>query len=280
MKKDKVSIIIPTYNREQFLLKCFTSLFEQIHRPLEIIIIDDGSNDKTFETVQKCIKKFSSTEFKILYFYQENSGAPSARNRGIRESSGDWLQFLDSDDYLENDKISVQLDSLKEKKAELAVCDYKIFNINNKKSFKIRSNGDLLLKVANGHSIFTGAALISRKIIEKGILWNENLFREQDKEFLFKVLFASKKYVYNSNTYAIYIKHNFSQITDIYSKTEPQALEVIKSNLKYIIKFKRYLGPYKFILIINPILHIVLRFNIIYKFKTKLRKIISQIIKF
>ena len=112
--------------------------------------------------------------------------------------------------------------------------------------------------------------------MEKGILWNENLFREQDKEFLFKVLFASKRYVYNSDTYAVYIKHNFSQITDIYSKTEPQAIEVIKSNLKYIIKFKKYLGPYKILLIINHILHITLRLIIIYKFKKSLSKIISK----
>ena len=190
--KDKVSIIIPTYNRERFLFNCLKSLFEQIHRPLEIIIVDDGSKDKTYETVQECIKKFSSKEFKIIYFYQNNSGAPSARNRGIRESTGDWLQFLDSDDHLESNKISIQLNSLKKNNAELAVCDHKVFNKNNKKSFIIRSNGNLLLKVANGHSIFTGAALISREIIKKGILWNESLFREQDKEFLFNILFASK----------------------------------------------------------------------------------------
>ncbi len=273
MKNDKVSIIIPTYNREQFLFKCITSLFKQIHRPLEIIIVDDGSMDKTYEIIQECIKKFSSKEFKILYFYQKNSGAPSARNKGIRESSGDWLQFLDSDDYLESNKISVQLESLKEKKAELAVCDHEVFNINSKKSFKIRSNGDLLLKVANGHSIFTGAALISKRIVEKGILWNENLFREQDKEFLFNVLFASKRYVYNSDTYAIYIKHNFSQITDIYSKTEPQAIEFIKSNLKFFLQFKKNLSIYKFLLIINHIIHIILRLIIFYKSK----KLIKQL---
>ena len=273
LKKDKVSIIIPTYNRAQFLLNCLDSLFEQIHRPLEVIIVDDGSEDKTYETVQECIKKLSSEEFEILYFYQKNNGAPSARNRGIIESSGDWLQFLDSDDYLEKNKISVQLDSLKKKNAELAVCDHKVFNIKSKKSFIIRSNGNLLLKVANGHSIFTGSALISRKIIEKGIIWNKSLFREQDKEFLFKILFESKRYVYNSDTYAIYVKHHFSQITDIYSKTEPQAIEVIKSNLKYIIKFKKYLSPYKFLLIINHILHISIRLIIFYKIKKSLKKL-------
>ena len=66
--KDKVTIIIPTYNRDMFLNRCLNSLYEQTYRPLEIIIIDDGSKDKTYEVVQEFISKFHTNGFEIIYF--------------------------------------------------------------------------------------------------------------------------------------------------------------------------------------------------------------------
>ncbi len=271
--KDKVSIIIPTYNRDMFLNRCLNSLYEQTYRPLEIIIIDDGSKDKTYEVVQNFIRKFNANGFEIIYFFQNNNGAPSARNKGISESSGDWIQFLDSDDYLPNNKITNQIASLKKAKADLSLCKYKILNQKGLIEEVVENDGNLLFKVANGHSIFTGSALIGKNILKKGVYWNELLYREQDKEFLFKVIFLSDKYIYNSDTFANYIKHDQPQITDIYSKSNPQAIEVIKSNLKFFLQFKKNLSIYKFLLIINHIIHIILRLIIFYKFK----KLIKQI---
>ena len=275
-KKDKISVIIPSFNRAVFLEKCINSLCNQSYRPLEVVIIDDGSNDNTQSIVKKYIEILNSSEFQIKYFHQKNMGAQVARNRGIKESTGDWLQFLDSDDYLEKDKLEIQLKSLKKFKADLAICDYKIINEEKNTISLIKNNGNLYFRVANGHSLFTGSVLIMRSIVENKILWNEKLYREQDKEFLFKVLFLSKKYVHNNNTFAIYIKHNQDQITDTYSKTKPQAWEVIRSNVKYLFKNKKYLSFYRVILIIFHILHIILRLIILYKTKTILKKIISK----
>ena len=272
-KKDKISVIIPSFNRAFFLDKCINSLCNQTYRPLEVLIIDDGSNDNTRSIVKKYIEIWNASEFQIKYFHQKNMGAQVARNRGIKESTGDWLQFLDSDDYLEKDKLEIQLKSLKKFKADLAICDYKIINQEKKTISIIKNNGNLLFRVANGHSLFTGSVLIMKSIVENKILWNEKLYREQDKEFLFKVLFLSKKYVYNHNTFAIYIKHNQDQITDTYSKTKPQALDVIRSNIKYLLKNKHYLSFYRLILIIYHILHITLRLIILYKIKNILKKL-------
>ena len=268
-----VSVIIPTYNRASFIERCIKSLVEQTYRPLEVLIVDDGSQDNTFKIIQKLVGDFESKDFKILYFYQENMGAPYARNKGIQESSGDWIQFIDSDDYVEGDQITKQVNELKKRNGDLSICDYKIVNKVNSSETLVKNNGNLLLKIANGHSIFTGSALIGRSIIKKGILWNENLYREQDKEFLFKVLFLSKRFIYNPNTYAIYIKHAQTQITDIYSETKPQAIEIIKSNLKFTYRYKEFLDIKKFILIFNHLFHISFRFLIIYKLKTFIKNI-------
>jgi len=272
-KKDKISVIIPSFNRAFFLDKCINSLCNQTYRPLEVLIIDDGSSDNTRSVVKKYIKRWNSSVFQIKYFHQKNMGAQVARNRGIKESTGDWLQFLDSDDYLEKEKLEIQLKSLKKFKADLAICDYKIINEEKKTISLIKNNGNLLLRVAKGHSLFTGSVLIMKSIVEKKILWNEKLYREQDKEFLFKVLFLSKKYVYNNNTFAIYIKHNQDQITDTYSKTKPQGMEVIRSNIKYLLKNKHQLSFYRVILIILHIFHITLRLIILYKIKKLIKKL-------
>ncbi|MBI6117335.1 glycosyltransferase family 2 protein [Salegentibacter maritimus] len=89
-----ISIIIPTYNREQRISKAVQSVFDQSATNWELIIVDDGSTDKT----KKAIKKYLLDE-RVQYFFQENSGVSAARNKGVELSKGDYLIFLDSDDY-------------------------------------------------------------------------------------------------------------------------------------------------------------------------------------
>ncbi len=101
----KVSVIIPTYNRADFLPGAVKSVLAQTHRNFELLIIDDGSTDSTKETV----KKFQDKDGRIKYFYQENRGISSARNFGIRKSSGDYFAFLDSDDEWFPEKTEKQL---------------------------------------------------------------------------------------------------------------------------------------------------------------------------
>ena len=84
-----ISVIIPTYNRYEVLKRALTSAFNQACLPFEIIVIDDGSTDKT----QQILQDFPN----IKYFYQLNSGVSSARNLGIEKSTSDWIAFLDSD---------------------------------------------------------------------------------------------------------------------------------------------------------------------------------------
>jgi len=92
-KKIKFSIIIPTYNRAWCIERAINSVLKQDFQNWEIIIVDDGSSDNTNELVEKYL-----TDNRIRYFYKENGGVGSARNKGIKESVGEWIIFLDSDD--------------------------------------------------------------------------------------------------------------------------------------------------------------------------------------
>lgn len=107
MEKVKISIIIPTYNRSELLVRAVESVLSQAFEDFELIIVDDGSTDNTREMVQKLVKKDS----RIKYIYQENSGgAAKPKNVGIKSSQGDYIAILDSDDEWLPQKLEKQLD--------------------------------------------------------------------------------------------------------------------------------------------------------------------------
>ena len=101
-----ISVVIPTYNRKELVLKAIESAVTQTYKPLEILVIDDGSSDGTQELLE------ARTD--IRYIKKQNGGVSSARNLGIREASGDWIAFLDSDDTWLSDKLQEQVQCLDE----------------------------------------------------------------------------------------------------------------------------------------------------------------------
>jgi len=111
---DLVSVIIPTYNRADLIGETLESVRKQTHRPIEIVVVDDGSTDNT----QQVVESFTRTcdeELQVRYVHQENQGALAARNRALLESCGEFIQFLDSDDLLAPEKLSMQVRVMQEK---------------------------------------------------------------------------------------------------------------------------------------------------------------------
>jgi glycosyltransferase involved in cell wall biosynthesis len=103
---DLVSVIIPVYNGDRYLDEAIQSVLSQTYKPIEIIIIDDGSSDRTAEVAQS----FNSA---VRYYFQPNSGSSSARNHGIELALGQFIAFLDADDLWVEDKISLQITAFK-----------------------------------------------------------------------------------------------------------------------------------------------------------------------
>ena len=103
-----ISVIIPTYNRAACLAEALASVAAQTYRPIEVIVADDGSDDDTASVVEQFCKSTESADFAVRYLRQENQGAPSARNLGLANARGDYIQFFDSDDELLPHKLSSQ----------------------------------------------------------------------------------------------------------------------------------------------------------------------------
>ena len=116
----KVSVIVPVYNVEEYLPKCLETLANQTLKDIEVLIINDGSPDNSQKIIDKFVKKYPKI-FKS--FTKENGGLSDARNYGIEKAKGEYIAFLDSDDYVEHDIYEKLLNKAMEKDFDIVVCD-------------------------------------------------------------------------------------------------------------------------------------------------------------
>jgi len=123
--KAKISIIVPVYNVEKYLDKCLVSLVNQTYQNIEIIIVNDGTTDNSGIICEK----YAKLDSRIKYFIKENGGLSDARNFGLKEATGDFIGFVDSDDWVDLDMYEFLLDKIQTYQAEIAICRYRgIYN--------------------------------------------------------------------------------------------------------------------------------------------------------
>jgi len=116
---DKISVIIPCYNVELYIEKCLSSVLKQTFENLEIIVVDDGSTDSTANIIHML-----TDDKRLKYVCQANAGVSAARNAGIDAATGEFLAFVDSDDFIESDMYTQLCAALKETDADMAVCNF------------------------------------------------------------------------------------------------------------------------------------------------------------
>ena len=167
----KVSVIVPVYNTEKYLEKCLDSIVNQTYKDIEIIIINDGSTDNSSKIINKYVDKYSN----IVYKEITNHGQGYARNLGIKLSSGDYIMFLDSDDYVDVDIISKMINKIGT--CDVAVCDiYKV--INNElvefKNYYNYSNDNINLMLSHPGPV----AKLYKKEVIKNVSFLENVYYE------------------------------------------------------------------------------------------------------
>ncbi len=190
-KHPKVSIIIPTFNRAHLLPRTITSVLSQTFKDFELIIVDDGSTDNTREIV----KEFQKEDSRIKYIWQKNSGGPaSPRNTGIKNSLGEYIAFLDSDDEWLPEKLEKQIGlSLSQKELKIIGCNcWKIKNAQKKKH-KIQENilkKDPFSKMLEGCCFITSpsSVIVPAKIFSKVGLFDEKIKVSDDWDMWIRIL--------------------------------------------------------------------------------------------
>lgn len=195
----KISIIVPIYNAQQTLDKCLKSIINQTYKNLEIILVNDGSYDSSHEI---CVK-YQAQDKRIKYISQKNSGVACARNTGLSQVTGDYIGFVDSDDFIELNMFEVMIHNLLRSETDIVICGYFI----NKFDKDIK-------RVVPKNEIVTQKEVI-KLLIEDKVIRNF-LWSMLYKKDLFQEVIFPEKYIYEDVAviYQLFLKANKISLVD------------------------------------------------------------------
>ncbi len=260
--RNKVSIIIPIYNVEEYISKCIDSVLAQVISPYEIILIDDGSTDHTYNICESYEKKYNN----IKLISQENQGVAAARNRGIEEANGDWILFIDSDDIINENLLKDFLPFLKSD-FDIGLFGFKYFkNQPNKdeidsNAFHFLTKSDLdglipalfnrdLKQVFNREKIKIASPcrFYRRKLlIDENIRFPVGIKTGEDAVFNLYVLKNATNAIYNESPYYLYRKRDesvtnryFPQILKEYEKVD-ECYKLFLNKYSLADKYDKYM---------------------------------------
>jgi glycosyltransferase involved in cell wall biosynthesis len=193
--QELVSVIVPIFNTEMYLKQCVSSIVNQSYTHLEIILVDDGSTDKSLSICQEFQKK----DRRVTVFQQENKGCFEARNTGLLHAHGTYIYFFDSDDIMQLNAIERMVAKIKKEKADLVIGSYSEINqkgefIQNKSLVKLYSNDSPVFQYASLVP-FPGNKLFCSSILKENQLFWRKLQMAEDLIFYLEYLLYCKKVV-------------------------------------------------------------------------------------
>lgn len=172
-----ISVIIPVYNAKHYLKKCIESVLAQTYKNIELILVDDGSIDGS----QNICDEYMKVDYRIKVIHKKNGGAAAARNTGLDISNGDYIYFVDCDDYIDSHALEIMLNSLNKNNADMVVSDYLFVN----ESGKIILNEDNTIRWSD--CVMSGHQFLAQNCVERqknaSNVWNK-LYRRKIFEHL------------------------------------------------------------------------------------------------
>ncbi len=206
----KVSLIVPIYNSSEYLNKCIDSLLNQTLKDIEIILINDGSTDKS----EKIIKSYNDK--RIKYISKKNEGIGKTRNRGIKEATGEFIAFVDSDDYLNEHFCEYMYKKAHNDNCELVICNFfedrgNLYGIKFKdfEDTSLKENPDLL----NNINLGPCNKLYFLDMLKKNNIYFEENLKYEDAPFVVKTIKTAKKIGKINDYLTYYVIHENSETT-------------------------------------------------------------------
>ena len=212
MINELVSIIVPIYNVEEYLNCCIESIINQTYNNLEIILVNDGSTDSCAILVDEWGKK----DNRIKVIHKSNEGVSKARNIGVLESSGEFIVFVDPDDFLDRNFVNDMISIIKRENSDLVICNYRKVNkradiIDEIYCFSKNNNRDSYIKnVLLGNGFLWNKIFKRSLIVSNSLKFNQELIVLEDELFILNYLKYCKKASYTDKILYNYRIHNNS----------------------------------------------------------------------
>ena len=232
----KVSVIVPVYNVEKYIEKCLNSLVNQTLEDIEIIVVNDGSTDGS----EKIIKNFQANNpNKIIYLKKENGGLSDARNYGMLFATGEYIAFLDSDDYIELDMYKTMYEMAEKENSDMVECNF-YWEYPNKTKVDIgerySSKKECLAKIR----VVAWNKLIKKSVLEESKVTFPKGYRYEDAEFTYKLIPYLNKISFACEPFVHYIQRNNS-----ISNSQNERTKEIFDIFEHVISYYKEKGIYE-----------------------------------
>jgi len=231
----KVSVIVPCYNSENYLNKCVDSILKQTLLDIEIILVNDGSSDNTLSIMKEYEKKFNNI---IIVDLKKNKGLGNARNKGLKKATGEYISFVDSDDYIDKEMLEELYSKALEDGSDIVECDF-LWEYPDKVKSDIGKNYKPGKQMLIDVRVMACNKLYKHDFLNKikpefavGLRYEDILFTYQYTPYVEKVSFVRKPFYHYVQRSTSLANHQTKKVSDIY--------EVLNQVLIYYKKKKIY----------------------------------------
>lgn len=231
----KVSVIVPIYNVEKQLAKCLDSLLNQTLKDIQIILVNDGSEDSSAEIAKKYVVKDPD---RVLYFEKANGGLSDARNYGIPYATGEYIAFLDSDDYVELDTYENMYNLAKKENSDMVECNF-IWEYPQKIKIDIGKKYSGKHEMIEKIRVVAWNKLIKRQVIEKSKIQFPKGYRYEDVEFTYKLIPYLENISFLEEPCIHYIQRQNS-ISNMQNERTKEIFVVLNNVIKYYKELEIY----------------------------------------
>lgn len=237
MKEELISIIIPVYQVEKYLSECIESIIRQTYKNIEIILVDDGSTDSS-----GCIcDNFAQTDSRIKVIHKKNEGVSKARNIGIKNASGNYICFIDSDDYVKKDYIKRLYELCIENNSDISICG--VINIENG---QVKTKSKAINTVYSSEEAIKGIfdekyfccvmwGKMFKKILFKSYNFCENIAVAEDLQIIYKIFDEASSIAINTKECLYYYRvREGSAQNSKFNKNHEKELEILEEAIIYL----------------------------------------------
>ncbi len=247
-EQEKISVIIPAYNIASYIDKCVTSVFEQTYTNIEVIVVNDGSTDATGRKIKKLQQQFPT----MLVIEQENRGLSAARNAGMRVATGEYIAFLDGDDYVADDYLEQLMTVIKQQDADISMTDYAVVYDRGKMElrphFQVPKKNEACGRHKGG--CLSGAGALKRLIVYKeniyarawGKLYKRSLWQDEafplgkcheDEFTVYRILHKAKRVAVVAEPLYFYVQRKGSITNSPFTIKRLHKIEAMKERMDY-----------------------------------------------